>query len=116
MPAGFHTVTTQIWSYFQYPPKVEQAAAASMPLLIATGLLLYLQKRVLGRRGYASVGGKSRPQGTIALGPWRWPAFVGCLAVMTCAIFLPYGVLAKAALSRAWAQPVSAENFTLGNV
>src|SRR4029077_19380026 len=32
MPAGFHTITTQIWSYFQYPPKIELAAAASMPL------------------------------------------------------------------------------------
>src|SRR6266850_1690911 len=31
MPAGFHTVTTQIWSLFQFPPKVEQAAAFSIP-------------------------------------------------------------------------------------
>jgi iron(III) transport system permease protein len=116
LPAGFHTITTQIWSYFQYPPKVELAAAASMPLLIATALLLYLQKRLLGRRGYASVGGKTGQRRAIALGAWRWPAFVACLAVMACSIFLPYGVLAKAALSRAWAQPLSWENFTLGNV
>ena len=26
MPAGFHTITTQIWSLFQYPPKVEMAS------------------------------------------------------------------------------------------
>jgi iron(III) transport system permease protein len=116
LPAGFHTITTQIWSYFQYPPKVELAAAASMPLLVATALLLYLQKRLLGRRGYASVGGKTGQRRAIALGAWRWPAFVACLAVMACSIFLPYGVLAKAALSRAWAQPLSWENFTLGNV
>lgn len=116
MPAGFHTITTQIWSYFQYPPKVELAAAASMPLLLATGLLLYLQKRVLGRRGYASVGGKTGQRRTIPLGAWRWPAFAACLAVMACSIFLPYGVLTKAALSRAWAQPLSWDNFTLDNV
>jgi iron(III) transport system permease protein len=116
MPAGFHTITTQIWSYFQYPPKIELAAAASMPLLVATGLLLYLQKRVLGRRGYASVGGKSGLRRTIPLGALRWPAFAACLAVMACSIFLPYGVLLKAALSRAWAQPLSWDNFTLGNV
>jgi iron(III) transport system permease protein len=116
MPAGFHTITTQIWSYFQYPPKIELAAAASMPLLVATGLLLYLQKRVLGRRGYASVGGKSGQRRTIPLGLWRWPAFAACLAVMACSIFLPYGVLAKAALSRAWAQPFTWDNVTLNNV
>jgi iron(III) transport system permease protein len=116
LPAGFHVITTQIWSFFQYPPKIELAAAASMPLLLATALLLVFQKRVLGRRGYASVGGKGGQRRTIALGFWRWPALLGCFAVMTCSIFLPYGVLAKAALSRAWAQPMSWENFTFGNV
>ena len=116
LPAGFHTITTQIWSYFQYPPKVELAAAASMPLLVATALLLYLQKRLLGRRGYASVGGKSGQRRTIPLGAWRWPAFAACLAVMACSIFLPYAVLTRAALSRAWAQPLSWDNFTLGNI
>src|SRR5580704_13895720 len=33
LPAGFHTMTTKIWSLFQYPPKLELAAAASLPLL-----------------------------------------------------------------------------------
>ncbi len=51
LPAGFHTITTQIWTFFQYPPKVELAAAFSIPLLLATALLLQLQKRLLGRRG-----------------------------------------------------------------
>src|SRR5829696_2536172 len=31
LPAGFHTMTTKIWSLFQYPPKPELAAAASLP-------------------------------------------------------------------------------------
>jgi iron(III) transport system permease protein len=34
---------------------------------------------------------------------------------MACAIFLPYGILAKAAFSRAWAQPLSWSNLTLAN-
>jgi iron(III) transport system permease protein len=116
LPAGFHTVTTQIWSLFQFPPKVEQAAAFSIPLLLATALLLELQKRLLGRRGYAAVGGKGGSRRTIPLGRWRWPALGACLAVMACAIFLPYGILAKAAFSRAWAQPFARDNLTLANV
>jgi iron(III) transport system permease protein len=115
LPAGFHTITTQIWALFHYPPKVEMAAAFSIPLLLATALLLLMQKKLLGRRGYASVGGKGGQRGTIPLGLWRYPALLGCLAVMACAIFLPYGILAKAAFSRAWAQPMTWENFTLGN-
>src|ERR1044071_6987944 len=34
LPAGFHTMTTKIWSLFQYPPKPELAAAAAVPLLV----------------------------------------------------------------------------------
>ena len=115
LPAGFHTITTQVWSFFQFPPKVELAAAVSVPLLLATALLLLVQKRLLGRRGYASVGGKGGQRRTIVLGVWRGPALLGCLLVMTCAIFLPYGILAKAAFARAWAQPMSWENVTLAN-
>jgi iron(III) transport system permease protein len=116
LPAGFHTITTQIWSLFQYPPKVEQAAAVSMPLLLATALLLLLQKRLLGRRGYAAIGGKGGQRRTIALGAWRYPALLGCLLVMAGAIFLPYGILARAAFARAWAQPLTWSNVTLSNV
>ena len=58
LPAGFHTMTTKIWSLFQYPPKPELAAAASLPLLLLTVVLLRAQPCVLGRRGYAVVGGK----------------------------------------------------------
>jgi iron(III) transport system permease protein len=115
MPAGFHTVTTQIWAFFHYPPRVEMAAAFSIPLLLATALLLLVQKQLLGRRGYAAVGGKGGQRRRIPLGAWRYPALLGCLAVMACAIFLPYGILAKAALSRAWAQPLSWDNLTLAN-
>ena len=40
LPAGFHTMTTKIWSLFQFPPKPELAAAASLPLLVLTVLSL----------------------------------------------------------------------------
>src|SRR4029453_16387314 len=115
LPAGVYTITTQIWTFFYFPPQGEMAAAFSIPLLLATALLLLVQKRILGRRGYAAIGGKGGQRRTIALGRWRWPAFVACLVVMACAIFLPYGILAKAALSRAWAQPLTWDNLTLAN-
>ena len=113
LPAGFHTLTTQIWGMFHYPPRVETAAAISIPLLLATALLLWLQKRLLGRRGYAAIGGKGGQRRRVALGVWRYIAFAGVVGVMACSVFLPYGMLAKAAFSRAWAQPLSWENLTL---
>ena len=59
MPAGFHTITTKIWSLFQFPPKPELAAAASLPLLLLTVALLRAEHVVLGRRGYAVVAAKT---------------------------------------------------------
>jgi iron(III) transport system permease protein len=115
LPAGFHTITTQLWALFQYPPKVEMAAAFSVPLLLSTALLLLAQKKILGRRGYASIGGKGAERRRIRLGAWRYPALLLCGAVLACAVFLPYGILARAAFSRAWAQPLTWDNFTLAN-
>ena len=47
LPAGFHTMTTKIWSLFQYPPKPELAAAASLPLLVLTVILLRAEHMIL---------------------------------------------------------------------
>src|SRR5215212_2292965 len=81
MPAGFHTMTTKIWSLFQYPPKPELAAAASLPLLVLTVVLLRAEHMILGRRGYSVVGGKGGDPRLVRLGAMRWPAFGLCVAV-----------------------------------
>jgi iron(III) transport system permease protein len=115
LPAGIHTITTQIWAFFQYPPRLDLAAAFSVPLLIATVGLIALQKKLLGRRGYSTVGGKGGQKRLLKLGLLRWPAFLLVAAILSLSVFLPYGILLKAALSKAWAMPLTAENFTLGN-
>ena len=115
LPAGFHTMTTKIWSLFQYPPKPELAAAASLPLLVFTVVLLRAQTAVLGRRGYTVVGGKSGPPRPVRLGPLRWPALAVCLAVLCLPVFLPYSALINAAFARIPSQPLTFETFTLHN-
>src|SRR5512140_2025851 len=51
LPAGIDTMTTKIWSLFQFPPRLGLAAASALPLLIVTALLLRAQARIMGRRG-----------------------------------------------------------------
>src|ERR1700710_2036973 len=74
LPAGFHTMTTKIWSLFQYPPKLELAAAAAVPLLLLTIMLLRAESFLLGRRGYAVVGGRQGDPRLVQLGNWKWVA------------------------------------------
>src|ERR1700726_1747231 len=116
LPAGFHTMTTKIWSLFQYPPKLELAAAAAVPLLLLTILLLQAQKFILGRRGYSVVGGKYGAPRKVELKRWRRLALAVGLAVPMCPVFLPYGALFNAAFSRVASQFISFDNFTFHNV
>ena len=110
LPAGFHTMTTKIWSLFQYPPKPELAAAASLPLLVLTVFLLRAEHMILGRRGYSVVGGKYGAPRLIPLHNWRWAAFIICLLVLMLPVFLPYAALFNAAFS-----PVATTFLTFGN-
>src|SRR5947199_9240485 len=116
LPAGFHTMTTKIWSLFQYPPKPELAAAASIPLLLLTVLLLRAEHLIMGRRSYAVVGGKQSDPRLVRLGGWKWVALCLALLVLMNPVFLPYGALLNAAFSRTASQFVSFSNFTLHNI
>jgi len=78
LPAGFHTMTTKIWSLFQYPPKLELAAAAAVPLLLLTILLLQAQKFILGRRGYSVLGGKYGAPRRVEMKAWRCSIRCSC--------------------------------------
>jgi iron(III) transport system permease protein len=116
LPAGFHTMTTKIWSLFQYPPKLELAAAASLPLLLVTILLLRAEAFVLGRRGYALVGGRQSSPRLVRLGRRRYAALAAAFLVLLNPVFLPYGALVNAAFSPVASQFVWFDNFTLHNI
>jgi iron(III) transport system permease protein len=115
LPAGLHTITTQIWALFQYPPRLDLAAAFSVPLLLATMVLIGLQKKLLGRRGFSTVGGKGGQKRLVKLGWARLPVLLLVFAILSLSVFLPYWILLKAALSKAWAVPLTWDNFTLVN-
>jgi iron(III) transport system permease protein len=115
LPARFQVVSTQLWQFFEFPVRVEVAAAYAMPLLLITLAMFWLQRSVLGRRGYTTVSGKGGERRMIKLGPWRWVVFGYAAAVCAFAVLLPMLVLVQAAFSRAWGRGFSLENLTLNN-
>jgi len=116
LPAGFHTMTTKIWSLFQFPPKPELAAAASLPLLFLTVFLLRAEHMILGRRSYSVVGGKYGAPRLIPLHGLRWVAFALCLLMLMMPVFLPYYALLNAAFSPVATTFVTFSNATWQNV
>ncbi len=116
LPAGFHTMTTKIWSLFQYPPKPELAAAASLPLLLLTIVLLRAEHMILGRRSYAVLGGRHGNPRQIRLRAMKWVALAFCFLVLLCPVFLPYGALLNAAFAPVPSQLVTFGTLTLRNI
>jgi iron(III) transport system permease protein len=115
LPAGFHVVTTKIWAFFQYPPNPHLAAAAAAPILVLTAILLWLQNRLLGRRGYTVVGGKSGVERRFKLQGWRWPAFAIALVVVACPVILPDLMILKMAFTRSLSGILSFDKLSLHN-
>ena len=113
-PARVPVVTTKLAEFYQtFPPELNLAAAYCMPMLLMTGALFYLRKRILGRRQYVMIGGKARGSRLVGLGKWRWPALAAAMIVPLVTVFLPYAALALVSLSKAWGQGPSWDNMTL---
>ena len=116
MPAGFHTMTTKIWSLFNYPPKPELAAAASVPLLVVTIMLLRAEHRILGRRGYSVVGGKQGDPRLVKLGLLNWVALAFVFIVLMCRCSCPTARCFNATFSKVATTFIWFDNFTLHNI
>ncbi|MBC7800663.1 MAG: iron ABC transporter permease [Gemmatimonadaceae bacterium] len=115
IPARINVVTTQLWQFFEYPVRVEVAAAFAMPLLLVTAALIAVQKLLLARKGFVSQTGKGGEKRPIRLGRWRWVLFGYCMAVGVLSVAMPLLVLLQASFAKAWGRGLSWDNLTFGN-
>ena len=116
LPGRFQVMTTMLWQMFEFPPKLQVAAAYSMPLLLITVFLFWLQRRIIAGKGYVALTGKGGERRIVPLGPWRWAMLGYCLVVTSLSFFLPMLVVLQAAFAKAWGRGFSLDNLTLRNV
>ena len=112
LPARFQVMTTMLWQMFEFPPRVQVAAAYAMPLLLVTVFLFWLQYRIMARKGYVALTGKGGERRLVRLGPWRWVLLGYCLFVTSLSFFMPMLVVLQAAFARAWGRGFSWDNVT----
>ncbi|UPO78502.1 iron ABC transporter permease [Arthrobacter sp. Helios] len=112
-PVGFQTIPTAMFQLMSFPPRIEYAAVLGLPVIVVLALLVYLQKKLYGRRRYTTVGGKPGLRRQITLGSARWAYFAGGLAVFTISVILPFGVLVLTSFRKAIGLPLTWENFVL---
>lgn len=115
IPAGLNLATTQIVQYFNYPLRVEVAAAFAMPILALTVVMLVVQRLLLSRKGYVAVSGKGGERRPTDVGVWRWILFAWSLLVSLMAVIAPLAILVLASLSKAWGRGLAADNLTFAN-
>lgn len=93
-PGGIETLPSLIYRLMNLaPPDANGAAALGTFLLVTLMLVVFVQRRILGRRQYTSVTGKGFRPRRIPLGRWRLPALAFCVSYVFVAIVLPFWAL-----------------------
>jgi iron(III) transport system permease protein len=115
IPAGFNVVTTQLAAFFENPVRVEVAAAFSMPLILITVLLLGVQRLLLARKGYVTVGGKGGHRSLMNLGWFRWVMLAYAALIGLLSVVAPMYIILQSAFTKAWVKGLTPGNLTLDN-
>lgn len=116
-PAGIEPLPIRIYDTLQqaFPPNYNFAAGLGCLMITIPAIGFWLQRRVTGRRSYATVTGKATQPARLTLGRGKWPAFALTLIYVSTAVFLPLGALLIAAFSRHWSGTIDPALFTLSN-
>ncbi|MCB1739808.1 MAG: iron ABC transporter permease [Gammaproteobacteria bacterium] len=115
VPSRVYVITTQLWSLFEYPPQIGLAAALSLPLLLVTLVLLWLQRKMVSRGSYATIKGKGGRRRRIDLGLWKWPALAFAFFIILFTFILPYFMICGTSLLAQSYRGFAFDNLTLHN-
>jgi iron(III) transport system permease protein len=100
-PANINVLTTYIFKLTNWsPPLYNTAAAVAIILMAVTGLLVYLQQKVLSGKSFTTVAGKAFRPRSLDLGPWRWLTFSLGVIYLLVVVVLPMLALIIAAFRK----------------
>jgi iron(III) transport system permease protein len=111
--ANFSVLSTAIYGLLTYPPRLELAAAVSLPIMLFTLLCLGVQQRYLRRNNFVTVTGKASAPQLMNLGSWCYPALALALTMVCCAAVLPFFALLALSLLKAFGTELTMGNFGL---
>lgn len=92
LPAGIDVFPTRILGYINdsTPPEYAQASSLSLLFILVVVVLVVLQCRLLGNRGFATVTGRSYSQERWDIGKWRWVCTGAIVTYGILALVLPF--------------------------
>jgi iron(III) transport system permease protein len=100
-PADIPVLTTYIFKLTNWsPPLYSTAASVAIILMVVTGLLVWLQHRVVSARSYTTVAGKAFRPAAMRLGPWRYFTLGIAVVYLLIVVVLPTLALIVAAFRK----------------
>ncbi|MBN9427653.1 MAG: iron ABC transporter permease [Burkholderiales bacterium] len=114
-PKRIDVYSTQIYRLIRSdPPEFSAAAAMGVTMIAAMLLLAAVQRRMVAKRVYATLGGK--PQGRLLpLGGARWPLFALVCTVLVILVALPIASLVASTFMTMYGYFQIAEPWTLAH-
>jgi iron(III) transport system permease protein len=98
-----------------FPAKETRALGYGLLLLLLVTATWLVQRRIVARGGFATVGGKGLKSNGTQLGRWRWPARIVMLGYLVVACLLPIIALVIVSLQGFWSGSMQWSAMTLDN-
>ena len=109
-------LTTRIFYFLrEYPQDYSMAATVAMVMLFFTGIMVYMRNRIIRKREFVTVGGKSFRPHVIPLGRWRYLTLSYLLGYIMMAVILPFGTFVAISFFKFWSIHPKLKYLTLEN-
>src|SRR5512137_392106 len=117
MPSRIYVLSTQVMSYIYMGTAagMREATALSVVLMVLAVITMTAGNRLLSRRRYTLVGGKSVRVLPVALGRFKPLALAGAGVLAFVLVILPVGAILLTSFVNVFGQPLGADNFTLAH-
>ncbi len=98
-----------------FPPQI--AAALMLGVLMIAVIIagLWLQRRILRKSRFATIGGRGAYSTVVALGGWKWPSRILMLGYLLITTILPFLAIVLLSMQPCWSSVVRWGNFSLHN-
>ena len=95
-----------------YPPRIDEAVVLSLFVILAVGVLFWLQRLISARKRHVTISGKGVYASKIPLGPWKWVARTIMIVYIAAASVVPLLGLLFVSLQRFWSSHITWQSFT----
>lgn len=98
-----------------FPAQEARALGYGLLLVLLVTVTWLIQRRIVRRAGFATMGGKGLKSNATQLGAWRWPARIVMVGYLVIACLLPIVALLIVSLQGFWSSSVQWSSLTLEN-